>query len=131
MGYRIAKILMMLMLALQVSAQSLELNETQAHFIINDLNNICGDTWCEGEYDLNFQAIYLKSGAEGDVYVLEFLARNTYEPNAEVISVKCEISDLALIQKIAQLNQLTITHDLQYELYRQVDICINEHLYNR
>ncbi len=132
MRFKITLIIILSLVTLQVSAQSLQLNQLQQDLILSDLNNICGDTWCEGEYDLNFKAIYPQAAESKNIYVIEFLAKNTYENEAPTQQVNCEIEETALIQKIAaNLNQPHISEDLQTQLYQKIDACIYEHLYSK
>ncbi|MGZ3691295.1 MAG: hypothetical protein ACXVAX_07315 [Pseudobdellovibrio sp.] len=112
--------------------QSLELTSAQQNIILSDLNNICGDTWCEGDFDLNFQSLTLKKEATKTVYVLEFSAKDTYDNAAPLRQVECEIENIDLIQKIVSTTSgLVITQDLQSELYRKIDACVYEHLYTK
>ena len=131
MKLKIIILLMTVLTAFQVNAQSLTLNQNQQNLILSDLNNICGDTWCEGDYDLNFQSLYFKAGESRNIYVLEFSAKNTYESNAPIQLVACEIEDVELIQKITTSGLPTINQDLQSELYKKIDTCVYEHLYNK
>lgn len=48
------KYLILLATLLSISAYSNDLSRHDAEKWANEIDNICGDTWCEGEFDWNF-----------------------------------------------------------------------------
>lgn len=103
------------------------LSEGQEQFVISDLNDICGDAWCEGEYNINFTSITMWPIEARNVHVLNLVAYNSYEVNPVPVFVTCEIQH-TIIERIAASTTPEDIFSVRDELYQDVDTCINSKL---
>lgn len=107
--------------------QESALSEAQEQFVVADLNDICGDAWCEGEYNINFTSITMWPFEGRNVHVLNFVAYNSWEDSPSPVFVSCEIQHTIIAKIIASTTpeDMFLVRD---ELYLNVDACINEKL---
>ena len=120
----------LIIMGIQVSAAVYTpvLTETQEKIILNRLNDFCGDSWCEGEFNLTFSSVQYHKQDNLDFYVIHFAAENSYVPNQPLNFVFCQINEIELIQKIVTSDDLHSRVEGEYELYNQVNSCISEKL---
>lgn len=101
--------------------------------VITDyLNNICGDTWCEGEYELSFYNVVAVEQADQIKYYVNFSAVNSYEPNDIQKMVACEIHSPEFIEiVVSDLRTNKYASEAVMVLDSEVDRCIDESFYQK
>ncbi len=108
----------------------LTLTPEQQDHIVGQLNDFCGDAWCEGEYDLTFTSVQYQQIGKVGFYAINLIAKDGFqELNAKKINVICEIHDVALIQRIVYNHAHGISDDSESDLFSHVDHCLGEKLY--
>lgn len=106
---------------------SLDLNPQQEKTILNRLNDICGDSWCEGEYNLVFQSVLYVEEIKSH-YVITFSAQDSYTAEAPLMMFSCDIENTYMVQAVL-FNALNLrTNESENELYNVVNTCIYEKL---
>ncbi len=110
------------------ASSSPELSHGNQKLVIDKLNDICGDTWCEGEFDINFTAFNVKFNSSG-IFVLKFIASRENE-NKTVDSrfVSCEIKETEIVQKFIESTTLLPDSQNEMQFYRLVDRCLSDML---
>lgn len=77
-----------------------DLNNEDQKIVLDSLNNICGDTWCEGEFDIKFVSIEFQPEADSGHYIINFLAANNYSKENTKNNISCEVKNIEMIKKI-------------------------------
>ncbi len=99
-----------------------DLTHEDEDIILLQLNNICGDTWCEGEYELNFTSILFHEENKG-FYQIQF--------QAEDKKISCDIKNVQTVQKVLWNLKNSASDETELEFYKMIDDCINEKLYSK
>lgn len=101
-----------------------------SQIIVNYLNDICGDTWCEGEYDLHFFNVEALEQAGVMKYYVHFAAKNSYEENAINQLVACEIKSSELLADVADdLKNLQYASPNVMAFDNEIDQCLQDKFY--
>lgn len=109
---------------LHAAPTNLELSPDQENRILSSLNNICGDTWCSGEYNLNFSSIKFREEFGSQHYVIGLLVQNSYDDKAETRQLSCNLEDLQLIQQLVHSDGSFSHEVLEQQLYQEVNNCL-------
>jgi hypothetical protein len=125
---KLSLLVVSVMISLQVQAQisDFQLSKSEEDQLLTSLNNICGDIWCEGDYELNFTSIELV--AKPVVYYkFNFTASQYINDHETAQFFACEIQDVELVQKLVHKKP---HHEEETELnnlafYNMIDECIN------
>ena len=111
-------------LPLSAAPTHLELSPEQENEILSSLNNVCGDTWCAGEFNLNFTSIKLSDASGSQYYVIDLLVQSSYDDGATITQLNCNVADLQLIQQLANRDGNVSHETLEQQLYHEVDNCL-------
>lgn len=135
MGYKMMIAALVLVVSSMASASyaGLELTAQQQQSILDNLNNICGDAWCEGEYELNFVSIRFREERGVPQYVLSIVAHDSYmdRNQAPRINFECVVKDVQVIQEMVNPNAIHPMSYLEHKLYQNVDDCVLDNLYKK
>jgi len=95
------------------------LTEAQKQSSLSAIDIICGDTWCEGDYNFEFQTINCES--DNSTCVVSF---KTWDYADETINTQysCKIEGIKSFQDIV----IEERGDLTEKFYDQMNVCINE-----
>lgn len=104
------------------------LTQQQQQAVLDRLNEICGDAWCEGEYNLNFLSMQLEQVGNENIYTINLSAQSSYEMNGPVINIFCRITENSTLQKLFYSNDYRVNNEGESELYNRIDACISEKL---
>lgn len=100
-----------------------------SQIITEYLNNICGDTWCEGDYELSFYNVVSVQQADQTKSYINFVANSGYGTDAVQRPVSCEVQAPGLIEAaVSDLRANKFTTDAVDLLNYQVDACIQGEL---
>lgn len=121
-------VLIILFSLIHFSANANDLTSHQESDVLTAIDNICGDTWCEGDFDYSFNAIScdFKTATckfEFDYIWYEF--DEEYEEILETITIPhtCELTGVeSLSYMLEDSNYL----DLKWEFYHTVGDCISD-----
>jgi hypothetical protein len=107
-----------LMICSQVFAGEF-LTQEQKIASLDAIDSICGDTWCEGDFNYEFQSINCES--DNSTCVVGF---KTWDYVDESINTRysCEIQGISSFNDILKEGG----HDLTEKFYDQLNACINE-----
>ena len=94
------------------------------------LNNFCGDAWCEGAYDIQFNSIQLNHSASVFVLAAATTADPSDESTANSIPFQCHMDD-SLIENVIQAQDSEALYQSQSELFNAISDCIAAALYRR
>ena len=100
-----------------LNASAFELNVEQEKTVLGILNDVCGDTWCEGPFNITFTAVKFES-TEG-VYILKYEAEDIKKLN-----FSCKVQNAELIENIIQ-NPMGSENS---QLYSVIDQCLQRDL---
>lgn len=109
---------------LHAAPTDLELSPDQENKILFSLNNICGDTWCSGEYNLNFSSIKFHDEYGTQNYIINLLVQNSYDDKAESHQLSCNVTNLQLIQLLVSGDDSVSQEELEQQLYQEVNNCL-------
>ena len=121
----------LLLIGIQAQATNYSpiLTEQQQKLILDELNNICGDTWCEGEYNITFLTLEYQQLDNSEHYLIKFMAQASYMANQTAIFESCQIKNVNLIRNIVLSEDAVIRSESESEFYNQIDICLADKLF--
>jgi len=110
------------------------LTQQEEQDVLSAIDNICGDTWCEGDFDFSFNKLECLKSTESCLFEWEFIDREYLDEDYETYKetrfpAQCVIKDIKekdQIAKISYRNVLTYTDDL----YDAVSDCIDQKEYD-
>lgn len=126
-----------IILFVSVSTQVFATNSSRAldfleeKIILDRLNDVCGDTWCEGEYNIIFTSVSFNTETQSEIkptYKINIVAQNSYSAELPKLTIFCEIENVTLIQKIIYNTIHSQFDPSEAELFNLVDICLGEKL---
>lgn len=105
------------------------LTSSQESNVLEAIDNICGDTWCEGDFDYSFDKINCsvedKSCELSFVYIYKVWNE---EINEEVTlgtaPMKCTLSGIASYEDMIDIERQWL--DLSYDFYEKVTECVTD-----
>jgi hypothetical protein len=92
------------------------LTPAQKAQVLRAIDNICGDTWCEGDYNFRFQHIFCSLRAQSCRVVFQMF------PHGEPRKARGAACDLKGVRAFAHL--LRPSGELQDRIYNQLTSCI-------
>ncbi len=120
---------MIISLVLMSSTNAAEfLSSTEQATVLEEIDNICGDTWCEGDFDFSFNEI--KCDSESSVCEIEMeLFEGCYEEdeslcNETIYSGTCSIGKLAKYSDL--VDESRRWRSLNDDFYFRLSDCITE-----
>ncbi len=98
--------------------------------VITLLNNFCGDSWCEGDYEIDFKSVKFSDPHQ---IIIEAAATSASSGNSanvtNPIPLNCQIEEPAVILDTLRLNNPEETYLAEQRLYVAVSVCIDSALY--
>lgn len=115
------------LLSSAANATVLVLSEQQEKSIVDRLNDVCADSWCEGPFNILFTSVSFEKSGTKEFYSVRLNAEDTYSKNHISKNVVCQIEDVDLIQDIVKTpnNQVSAS---ETKFYTLVDECIAKNL---
>ena len=115
------------------NAQALIISPSDERNILNSLSSTCGDTWCEGDFAFDFQALDCSPDSSSSCHV-DFVMTSSQTlneiptPTSKVTpvvrmrhSVSCEFTN---IQSLSQIVKNKRTWELNESFYDALSLCI-------
>lgn len=109
------------------------LNPSQQDDVITAIDNICGDTWCEGDYDFNFESIECSTATHSCIVKFEVLSivwdEDYSQPEFTAkFNTKCVLPSIHSISDIIYLPSYDKYNDtiLNQDFYEALTDCITE-----
>lgn len=100
------------------------LDTHQEKIVLDLLNETCADSWCEGEYNIAFNAVRTAP----DSYLIDYTAADNDDRTSAQRLYSCEVKNKALIEKII-LNDGRSTNDgSEAEIFEIIDHCLSRDL---
>ena len=110
------------------SSPSMALSEQQEKNIVDRLNDVCADSWCEGPFNILFTSLKYDKDSGQEFYSVRLNAENTYASTHTVKNVDCRIDDVELIQNIVKTTDQKTLRASETRLYNLVDECLAKNL---
>jgi hypothetical protein len=114
---KIASIILSLLFTAQIFAGDLDFSEAQLSEALTAIDNICGDTWCEGEYNFEFHTIEC-SDNRCTVDMTLFSETESFEGSCTVENIN-SISDVIVVEERYKWV------DLSESFYEELSECIS------
>jgi hypothetical protein len=108
------------------------LNSTEKGEVLTAIDNICADTWCEGDYDFSFDDLYCsKENGECTLsFNLIYIIWDVdYEHStSETFHAECTVSNLHSLSDIlySPAYEKFSYYELTQEFYEQLSDCISQ-----
>lgn len=104
------------------------LTEAQADMVLEASDNICGDTWCEGEYDYSFNAFTCDDVTKTCELTFEYISYQLDDVTYDIIGeqrveVSCKIENFTSYNQMIEIRNSY--EQLTQELYESVGECID------
>ncbi len=93
------------------------------------LNNFCGDTWCEGAYDIQFKSIQFDPSHKAYILAAATTADSSDESTVTSIPFNCEIVDAQIILDTLQTTDGEKLYQAERQLFQIISSCIDTALY--
>ncbi len=110
--------------ATEIPAPKQWLTENQKSDVLMVIDNICGDTWCEGDFNFSFNEVncWLPSGeCSVELELIWYLFDNEYNEIGEKrYPVTCELSGLTKISQMVEMQRITNYNDNTTYLYPSI-----------
>lgn len=105
------------------------LTEAQADMVLEASDNICGDTWCEGDYDYSFNAFVCDSETKSCDLTFEYISYILDDETYDIIGEEraeftCTIENLTSYDQMIEIRNSY--EQLTHELYESVGECTDE-----
>jgi len=103
------------------------LTENQKNVILKEIDNICGDTWCEGDYDYSFNTFSCDDITNKCVMEFDVIASADEEYNEEgvIYPTRCTINEMSSYDQMIKTSSSGMTR-LVDEFYTKVSDCVDE-----
>lgn len=98
----------------------------EAATILKAIDNICGDTWCEGDYSFRFENVILDAASNSTRVLFTMSIHNAIElnPNASILTQKFDVScNVPGYSTFASI--MTADDRLNWDFYTNLSDCIN------
>ena len=112
------------------SVNATNLPADQANNVLNEIDNICGDTWCEGDFDYSFDDFKCdleKGTCELDFQYIWYEFDENYDEPTETIYVEhsCTIEGVFGYDEMIETSR-NGWDSLVWEFYEKVSDCISD-----
>jgi hypothetical protein len=95
----------------------------QADEIIQVMNNVCGDTWCEGDYEFDFKTINCSAATQTCEIQLAVIDPTAAPVNGSLVPVAEEICNL---ENVKRYYDIVARGELRSHVYEQLNGCISD-----
>lgn len=112
-----ASVLMILILGFNQPSYGF-LNDSQEQQALLAIDNICGDSWCEGEYDYKFQKLDCNADHKLCILDVEAFEWVGFDKKQLVEAKSCLIENVGGIEDIVKNEMLKI------KVYEQISDCL-------
>ena len=99
--------------------------------VLTLLNNFCGDSWCEGSYDIHFKAIEFTTDQEIFILASAIPMDSNFESKTNSVSLHCLIAEPSIIMDTLTKKENEQLHEAEQRLYDVVSECIDTELYSK
>lgn len=100
----------------------LTVEESQA--LTQYFNDICGDAWCEGEYELKFIDVVAPE-VEQSNYFINFVALGGYNNHQEQRFVSCPVQSSGLVESVvSEMRSGQFPSQSMYPLSLEIQSCV-------
>ena len=112
-----------------ISAEAISAKEEVK--VLTLLNNFCGDSWCEGAYDIHFKAIEFTPYNE--IYILAAVTPmdSHYDTKNNSVALHCQVFDHSVITDTLTTTENDQRYEAEQRLYEVVSECIDTALYSK
>lgn len=120
------KLIVVLSLCLNTSVFALDfLSESQKEVVLREIDNICGDTWCEGDFNFSFDKISCDSDSKSCVLEMKLFDGYSEEDESTVYyNGACTIEGPSDYSDIIEKNG--DWDSLKMEFYELVTDCVSD-----
>ena len=107
-----------------ISKAANDLTSAQQKLVLNLLNDHCGDSWCEGEYDLDFQKITCSFSAKTCTFTVKITDPGTQDSTADdkIYFRACKMTKLDKFDSLVETSGNGF-QDLTDGFYDKADAC--------
>jgi hypothetical protein len=104
------------------------LSEADERAVLREIDNICGDTWCEGEFDYSFNKLDCRRSTRSCSFQFDYIYR-IYEPGSGKVSMRlgfpttCKFENILSGDELVDRSHGRTTYSDR--LYNLVNDCIN------
>ena len=116
---------------LQAKVRTESITAKQETKVLMLLNNFCGDSWCEGSYDIHFKAIEFTPNDE--IYILASATPmdSNYDSKTSSVALHCQIVEPSIIMDTLTAKENEQLYEAEQRLYEAVSDCIDSALYSK
>lgn len=110
------------------SAKANDLSSKQESDVLTAIDNICGDTWCEGDFDYSFNSLKCDFKTATCQFSFDYLwyeFDENYDDVTNTITIP-HTCELAGVKSFEQMLEDTTYPDLKWEFYETVSDCISD-----
>jgi len=99
------------------------LNKTQKKQVLRAIDNVCGDTWCEGDYNFRFNQLFCSTRTKSCRMIFQ------YFPHGEPAKAKGAACDVFRVAKFGDLLSTLRpgVRTLNEKVYTQLNNCMTRH----
>jgi hypothetical protein len=105
------------------------LTRAQERAVLSAIDNVCGDTWCEGDFDFAFKKLDCKRSTRACTFDFEYIHR-VYDEGADEPLAEFRIPSSCTFENIRTRGAVmtTVQGQIKYSdhLYELVTECIND-----
>lgn len=113
----------------EISANSI--SEIEENKVLLLLNNFCGDSWCEGAYEIDFKAIEFTPTNEIYILAAATPADSQYDTKNNAVVLHCQVSEPSVITDTLNAEENEQKYEAEQRLYEVVSDCIDTALYSK
>ena len=125
----ICSFLIMQALHAEVIAEAITTSEESK--VLTLLNNFCGDSWCEGAYDIHFKAIEFTTDQEIFILASAVPMDSNFDSKTNSVSLHCLIAEPSIIMDTLTKKENEQLYEAEQRLYDVVSECIDTALYSK
>lgn len=118
------KLILLMLVTSSIFANTL--SEKQESEVLTAIDNICGDTWCEGDFNFSFNLFVCDENTNSCVLQADLIV---YDYSGEVESEK-RFPQSCIVKGYTNFNQMVEEsrwgYDLQWPFYEAVTDCVTE-----
>ena len=128
---------------LQADMLAKSITTQEENTVLTLLNNFCGDSWCEGDYDILFNQIQFTPNDE--IFILasatpmsanldvnsDSNSNSDLDNKTNPVSLYCQISEPSIIMDTLTIKDKEQLSEAEQRLYNVVSDCIDTALYSK
>ncbi len=100
-----------------------DLSAPQQQNVLDMLNDVCGDTWCEGNFEWDFQRISCGFSARSCTLTIKVVEPKVDADPERVFWRSCKVSGLTNYKSLVETFK-NGNINLQQTFYEKVDVCV-------